>query len=168
MNDSQTLASRTRFMNDQFAILQERKHPLENRVPPPLVAVLIGAAMGLVAWLTPVVEIASNVRFVGGGIENRCEVASECILSPSPRPPNCAIPATGECEESRLFEPRTRRLRFEVLLHQLNLPRSPSLLVERLQRAVEPQKRVPALAGDGLHPILLLAIRCFRTEVHIH
>lgn len=43
------------------------RHPLENRVPPPLVVVLIGVAMGVLAWFTPAVEIGSRVRFVGGG-----------------------------------------------------------------------------------------------------
>lgn len=47
---------------------EERRHPLENRVPPPLAVVLIGVAMAVIAWFTPAVEIASNVRFVGGGI----------------------------------------------------------------------------------------------------
>lgn len=44
------------------------RHPLENKVPPPLVVVLIGAAMSGVAWFTPAMEIESRARFVGGGI----------------------------------------------------------------------------------------------------
>lgn len=48
--------------------VQERNHPLENRVPPPLVVVLIGVAMAVIAWFTPALEFENNVRFVGGGI----------------------------------------------------------------------------------------------------
>ena len=55
-----------------------------------------------------------------------------------------------------------------ALLHQFKLPRSPSLLEERLQWAIETQKRVPALARDGLHPILLLADRSLRAEINIY
>lgn len=55
-------------MTATSAMVQERRHPLENRVPPPLVVVLIGAAMAVIAWFTPAVEIGSNVGFVGGGI----------------------------------------------------------------------------------------------------
>jgi len=49
-------------------MVQERRHPLENRVPPPLTVVLIGMAMAVITWFTPAVEIGSCVRFVGGGI----------------------------------------------------------------------------------------------------
>ena len=46
-----------------------RRHPLENRVPPPLVVVLIGAAMAMIARFAPAVEIPTLVRFaVGAGI----------------------------------------------------------------------------------------------------
>jgi protein-S-isoprenylcysteine O-methyltransferase Ste14 len=41
---------------------------MENRIPPPLVVVLIGAAMAVIAWFTPALEIGSNVRFAVGGI----------------------------------------------------------------------------------------------------
>lgn len=55
-------------MTAKNGLTQERKHPLENRVPPPLVVILIGVAMGVIAGLTPPFEIGSPVRFVGGGI----------------------------------------------------------------------------------------------------
>jgi protein-S-isoprenylcysteine O-methyltransferase Ste14 len=55
-------------MNAMNAMTQERRHPLENRVPPPLVVVLIGVAMAVIAWFSPAVEIGSTVRFVGGGV----------------------------------------------------------------------------------------------------
>jgi protein-S-isoprenylcysteine O-methyltransferase Ste14 len=55
-------------MNATNAVTQERRHPLENRVPPPLVVVLIGVAMAVIAWSTPAVEIGRNVRFATGGI----------------------------------------------------------------------------------------------------
>jgi len=41
---------------------------MENRIPPPLVVVLIGAAMAVTAWFTPALEIGSNVRVAVGGI----------------------------------------------------------------------------------------------------
>lgn len=44
------------------------RHPLENRIPPPLVVVLIGVAMAGLAWITPPVEIGSNRQFVAGGL----------------------------------------------------------------------------------------------------
>ena len=49
-------------------LTQERRHSLENRVPPPLVVVLIGVAMAVIAWFTPAAEMGSSLRFVGGGI----------------------------------------------------------------------------------------------------
>jgi protein-S-isoprenylcysteine O-methyltransferase Ste14 len=56
-------------MNATNAVNTIRRHPLENRVPPPLVVVLIGVAMGGIAWSTPAVEITSPLRFgVGGAV----------------------------------------------------------------------------------------------------
>lgn len=55
-------------MTATSAMMQERRHPLENTVPPPLAVVLIGVVMAVIAWFTPAVEIGSSVRFVGGGI----------------------------------------------------------------------------------------------------
>lgn len=55
-------------MNTIYDSTSKTRHPLENRVPPPLVVVLIGAAMAVVAWFTPAIEIGSTVRFVVGGI----------------------------------------------------------------------------------------------------
>jgi len=54
-------------LNATNAMIQERRNPLENRVPQPLSMVLIGVVMSAIAWLTPAFEIGSNVRF-GGGI----------------------------------------------------------------------------------------------------
>ena len=45
-----------------------RRHPLENRVPPPLVVVLIGAAMAAIAWSTPAQEVARPLRLGVGGV----------------------------------------------------------------------------------------------------
>ncbi len=53
-------------MNATSTIDTIRRHPLENRVPPPLVVVLSGAAMAAVAWFTPTVEIESSLRFAFG------------------------------------------------------------------------------------------------------
>lgn len=44
------------------------RHPLENRIPPPLVVVFIGAVMFGIAWPTPAVAIASAPRLAAGGI----------------------------------------------------------------------------------------------------
>ena len=55
-------------MNATNASTQERRHSMENRIPPPLVVVLIGAAMAVIAWFTPALEIGSNVRVAVGGI----------------------------------------------------------------------------------------------------
>ena len=54
-------------MNATNPSTQERRHSLENRIPPPLVVVLIGAAIAVIAWFTPTLEIGSNVRFAVGG-----------------------------------------------------------------------------------------------------
>ena len=54
------------------------------------------------------------------------------------------------------------------LLHRLDISRTPSLVKPRLKRAVETQEGVPALAGDGLHPIVFLARRSLRSEIDIH
>ncbi len=45
-----------------------RRHTLENRVPPPLAVVLIGVAMAVIACFTPVVEVGNFVRFASGGV----------------------------------------------------------------------------------------------------
>ena len=54
-------------MNTLYDSAPKTRHPLENKVPPPLVGVLIGVAMAVIAWFTPTVEIPGNVRFIGGG-----------------------------------------------------------------------------------------------------
>lgn len=54
-------------MNTTNTVTQERRHSLDNKFPPPLVVLLIGAVMFATAWLTPTVEIASTVRFLAGG-----------------------------------------------------------------------------------------------------
>ncbi len=46
----------------------ERKHPIDNRIPPPVVVLLIGVAMAVTAWFTPAIQIENNVRFAVGGI----------------------------------------------------------------------------------------------------
>ncbi len=55
-------------MNATNAMTKERRHPLENRFPPPLLVVLTGVAMAVIARFTPAIEIGSNVRFAIGGI----------------------------------------------------------------------------------------------------
>ena len=45
-----------------------RRHPLENRVPPPLVVVLIGVAMAVIAWSTLAVEMTNLLRLGVGGV----------------------------------------------------------------------------------------------------
>ncbi len=42
-------------------------HPLENRIPPPLVVLLLGAVMGGVAWVTPDVAVGTVPRYAVGG-----------------------------------------------------------------------------------------------------
>jgi hypothetical protein len=61
---------------------------------------------------------------------------------------------------------RPRRLRSSpcALLHQLELPRPPSFVEPRLKRPVEAQEDVPAFAGNGLHPVVLMATRSLRAE----
>jgi pimeloyl-ACP methyl ester carboxylesterase len=43
------------------------RHPLEYKIPPPLVVVVLGAAMGGIAWFTSSFEIGVGLRFVAGG-----------------------------------------------------------------------------------------------------
>ncbi len=55
-------------MNTSHAIGPDsRKHILDNRIPPPLVVVLIAMAMVLIAWLTPTLRVPLLGRFVFGG-----------------------------------------------------------------------------------------------------
>ena len=54
-------------MNAMSTIDTTRTHPLENRVPPPLVVALIGAAMAVATRLTPPVEIDGGLRLAVGG-----------------------------------------------------------------------------------------------------
>ena len=54
------------------------------------------------------------------------------------------------------------------LLHRFDLSRTPSLVEPRLKRTVEAQQSGPALAGDGLHPVVFLADRSLRSEIDIH
>jgi len=53
-------------MNATNAMRQERRHPLENRVPPPLAALSIGGTMAAIAWFTPAVQVGSSGRFALG------------------------------------------------------------------------------------------------------
>ena len=46
----------------------ERKHPLDNRIPPPLVVMLISVAMAVSAWFIPAIQIGNNLQFAIGGI----------------------------------------------------------------------------------------------------
>ena len=55
-------------MNATNTVDLNRRHPLENRVPPPLVVVLIGTAMAVIAWSTPAVEITNPLRLGVGGV----------------------------------------------------------------------------------------------------
>ncbi len=55
-------------MNATSTTTTIRRHPLENRVPPPLVVVLIGAAMAAIAGFTPAVEVTSVLRLAVGGV----------------------------------------------------------------------------------------------------
>lgn len=55
-------------MNATSTINTLRRHPLENRVPPPLVVALIGAAMAVAARLTPTVETDGGLRLAVGGM----------------------------------------------------------------------------------------------------
>ena len=55
-------------MNATNTMGLNRRHPLENRVPPPLVVVLIGVAMAVIAWSTPAVEITNLLRLGVGGV----------------------------------------------------------------------------------------------------
>ena len=55
-----------------------------------------------------------------------------------------------------------------TLFHPLNILQLPRLLEERFQRAVETEDREPALAGDGLDPVLLLACGHLGAEVNVH
>src|SRR4051812_40336698 len=49
----------------------------------------------------------------------------------------------------------------------LELARPPALVEERLERAVQAQDREPALARDGLHPVVLLARRRLGAEIQV-
>lgn len=72
---------------------------------------------------------------------------------------------------SRLATPeigRRAKARTSSLLQRLNLAGSPSFVEPRLERAVEAQERVPSFAGDGLHPIILLAGRRIGPEIDVN
>ena len=51
-----------------------------------------------------------------------------------------------------------------ALLHHLGITRTPGLLEPRLERPIEAEQHVPALAGDRLDPVVVLAVRGFRPE----
>ena len=55
-------------MQTMDAMRPRQRHPLENRVPPPLVMLLTGAAMTAVAWLTPAVNSGGPLRWTIGGL----------------------------------------------------------------------------------------------------
>src|SRR5208282_1820112 len=54
-----------------------------------------------------------------------------------------------------------------ALAAQLDLPRPPGLVEERLLRPVETQEDIPALARNRLSPIVLLAGRRLRAEIDV-
>lgn len=62
------LVIRNPFMNATNVTTQARRNPLDNRIPPPLVVILIGLVMGVIAWLTPAIEIGNLERFSLGGL----------------------------------------------------------------------------------------------------
>jgi protein-S-isoprenylcysteine O-methyltransferase Ste14 len=45
----------------------QSRHALENRIPPPFLIPIIGAAMWAVAWLGPVVQAGRNLRLLAAG-----------------------------------------------------------------------------------------------------
>ena len=55
-------------MNATSTIVTPRRHPLENRIPPPLVVILIGATMALVARLMPTVEVDRILLLAFGAV----------------------------------------------------------------------------------------------------
>ena len=55
-------------MNSTDTMTLIRRHPLENRVPPPLLVVLIVVAMAVIARSTPAVEITGLLSFAVGGV----------------------------------------------------------------------------------------------------
>ena len=58
--------------------------------------------------------------------------------------------------------------KFAISLHQLDLAGAPGFIEPRFQRAVEAQDHEPAFAGQGLHPVILVAFGSFRAEVNIY
>ena len=54
---------------------------------------------------------------------------------------------------------------FAALLDEFDLARAPGFLDPRLERAVHAKYYEPALAGDGLKPVVLKPLRCFRSKV---
>ena len=53
--------------SEQTLHADDRTHPLENRIPPPLVTLSIGAGMWAVNGLTAAFRISQQVRVFGGG-----------------------------------------------------------------------------------------------------
>ena len=54
------------------------------------------------------------------------------------------------------------------LVHFLDFTGPPCLVEPWFERAIQAQKGVPPLPGYGLHPVVLLACRCFGPEIDIH
>jgi protein-S-isoprenylcysteine O-methyltransferase Ste14 len=53
-------------MNATNELRVSASHLLENKVPPPLVVAILGVSMGVIAWLTPKLELAVTPRFAVG------------------------------------------------------------------------------------------------------
>ena len=53
-------------------------------------------------------------------------------------------------------------------LLEFDLSWPPGLVKPRFKWTVQTQERVPPLAGNGLHPVILLSTRSLRTEVDIY
>src|SRR5262249_41742043 len=101
-----------------------------------------------------------------------------CLLYPQKR--TCAVqPEMSALGQKRTCSGQRQKDRLAAVspkfrsgvtrqLHRLDLSRPPSLIEPRLQRTVEAHQSGPALAGDGLHPVVFLADRSLRSEIDIY
>lgn len=74
----------------------------------------------------------------------------------------------GSWIHGRSFERPRSNQDVSGLVHFLDFTGPPCLVEPWFERTIQAQKGVPPLPGYGLHPVVLLAYRCFGPEIDIH
>src|ERR1700722_13760015 len=133
---------------------------------------MIAVLMSLTATLPSYLLIDSSRRPKAQRCLSRWRWKHRYRLCPARLP--CYTLPRSEPAESQPLHGQDRhfavgaRFLLEASVHTLEIARLPAFVEPRLQWSVETQKRIPALARHGLHPVAFLSRRSFGAEPHCH